>query len=233
MIARMTQGGAWAIVPVKRFDRAKSRLAGVFTPSERAALAKAMLGDVLEQLLCARSLSGVVVVTDDADACAMAAEFGFETEADPREDGVNDAVLRGVGYARARGASAIVVAPGDIPFVTARELEAVVSALASASVALAPAARDGGTNILGLAPPDAISPAFGENSFARHHAAAKALGAEAFVLALPGASRDIDVAADLAAAATLAGGRRTRAWLVRFDLAKRSVSERQCYRGTP
>ncbi len=232
MMLRRTEGEAWAIVPVKRFDRAKSRLAGVLRPGERATLAKAMLGDVLEQLRRTEGLAGVAVVTGDDDARAMAADFGFETVTDPSETGVNDAVMIGVRRLCARGASIALVVPGDSPVVTADEIRSVLSALASASVALAPAARDGGTNILAMEPPDAITPAFGRDSAARHVAAAKAIGDEPIVLALAGASRDIDIAADIVCDATLAGGRRTRACLDRLDIARRLAGEEQFERAT-
>ena len=226
MTARRVEGGAWAIVPVKRFDRAKSRLSAVLAPGERALLAKAMLGDVLDQLARAPSLRGVVVVTGDADARALADEFGFDVAADPRDEGVNAAVLRGITHARACGASAVVVVPGDIPFVTVGELDIALGALAAANVALARAARDGGTNMLALCPLDAIAPAFGEDSFARHVAATRASGSEALVFDLAGASRDIDVAADLVGLAAFSGGQRTRACLLGFDVAGRVESAR-------
>ena len=50
MISRAPLGRVWAVVPVKRFDQAKQRLSGVLDSAGRAALAAAMLGDVLEQL---------------------------------------------------------------------------------------------------------------------------------------------------------------------------------------
>jgi 2-phospho-L-lactate/phosphoenolpyruvate guanylyltransferase len=48
--SRTPLGGAWAVIPVKRFDQAKQRLSQVLDSTGRAALAAAMLGDVLEQL---------------------------------------------------------------------------------------------------------------------------------------------------------------------------------------
>jgi 2-phospho-L-lactate guanylyltransferase len=93
----------------------------------------------------------------------------------------------------------------------------VLAKLERTSVVLTPAARDGGTNILGLSPPNVITPAFGPNSFARHCALARDLTSA--VIPLEGAGRDIDVPADLAhipVAAMSASGARTIACLRRL-----------------
>jgi 2-phospho-L-lactate guanylyltransferase len=142
-------GGAWAVVPVKRFDQAKQRLSGVLTAPRVAALAAAMLGDVLEQLSGTVGLAGVLVVTSDAKAAAIAESFGAIVLTDPADSGINDAVAHGVHKLGSLEASAAIILPSDIPFVTGAELSIVLAALGRAPVVLTPAARDGGTNILG------------------------------------------------------------------------------------
>ena len=184
------------MVPVKRFERAKQRLSRVLDSAGRAALAAAMLGDVLEQLSGTAGLAGVLVVTSDTEATASAGGFGAVVITDPADSGVNDAVARGITKLSSLGASAAIIAPGDIPFVTSAELGIVLAALDQTAVVLTPASRDGGTNILGLSPPDVIAPAFGPDSFARHRALAR--GLRPAVIPLEGASHDIDEPADLA-----------------------------------
>jgi 2-phospho-L-lactate guanylyltransferase len=216
-------GETWAIVPVKRFDRAKTRLADTLSPADRTALAKAMLGDVLDQLARTEGIDGVLVVTCDAEAGVIASSFGANVLADPVETGVNDAVLLGIRKLDVPGKSGVVVVPGDLPFLTAGELRVIVAALTHTPVVLAPAARDGGTNILALSPPGVMAPAFGRDSLARHVAAAKAIGLRPAILTLEGASHDIDVAADLVFDAGLRVGSRTRAFLRRFEVAASPV----------
>jgi 2-phospho-L-lactate guanylyltransferase len=184
------------VVPAKRFDQAKQRLSGVRDGAARAALAAAMLGDVLEQLSGAAGLAGVLVVTSDTEATAIAGSFGAAVLADPADSGVNDAVAYGVSKLGLLGASAAIIAPSDIPFVTSEEISSVLAALEQTAVVLAPATRDGGTNILGLSPPDVIAPAFGPDSFARHCELARDL--RPAVIPLEGAGHDIDEPADLA-----------------------------------
>jgi 2-phospho-L-lactate guanylyltransferase len=196
MISRAPLGRVWAVIPVKRFDQAKQRLSGVLDSAGRAALAAAMLGDVLEQLSGTAGVTGVLVVTSDTEATAIAGSFGAAVLNDPADSGVNDAVAYGVSKLGLLGASAAIIAPSDIPFVTSEEISSVLAALEQTAVVLAPAARDGGTNILGLSPPDVIAPAFGPDSFARHCALARDL--RPAVIPLEGAGHDIDEPADLA-----------------------------------
>ena len=206
------------MVPVKRFDQAKQRLSGLLDSAGRAALAAAMLGDVLEQLSRTAGLAGVLVVTSDMEATAIAGSFGAAVLTDPADSGVNDAVAYGVSKLGSLGASAAIIAPSDIPFVTREELSSVLAALEQAAVVLTPATRDGGTNILGLSPPDVIAPAFGPDSFARHCALARDF--QPAVIPLEGAGRDIDVPADLALGPVSANSRpgaRTLACLRRLE----------------
>lgn len=227
MIARAHSHGTWAVIPAKRFDRAKQRLVGSIAHAGCAALAAAMLGDVLEQLSRTEGLAGILVVTRDAEAAAIARSFAAAVLVDPVESGTNDAVAYGIREVSSMGASAAIVVPGDIPFVTSAELGIVLAGLAQAPVVLVPAARDGGTNILGLSPPDAMAPAFGPDSFARHCAAARDL--RPAIIPLYGAGHDIDVAADLAFEAVVAksgSGIRTVACLHRLRGASSSPLER-------
>ena len=196
MISRGSLDRVWAVVPVKRFDQAKQRLSEVLHGAGRAALAAAMLGDVLEQLSETAGLTGVLVVTSDTEAAALAGSFGAAVLNDPVDSGVNDAVAYGVSRLGRLGASSAIIAPSDIPFVTSAELSSLLAALEQTPVVLTPALRDGGTNVLGLSPPDLLAPAFGPDSLARHRAAARDL--RPAVISLEGAGRDIDVPADLA-----------------------------------
>lgn len=226
----MTPAGTWAIVPVKRFDRAKTRLAPVLSWAERKALAEAMLGDVLEALTRSGAFVGTLVVTSDAEAAAVGRRFATAVIDDPQDAGTNAAVVRGVRCLSRWGAGSVVVVPADLPFVTAAELRSVPDVLRDVPVAIVPATRDGGTNVLAMSPPDVIAPAFGCGSFDRHVAAAIAAGIDPALMRLEGGGRDIDVPADLDFAAGGGGGRRTRACIERCKFAA-SAEPAQTFEG--
>ncbi|MGB3387345.1 MAG: 2-phospho-L-lactate guanylyltransferase [Pseudaminobacter sp.] len=210
------RGGIWALVPVKRLDRAKSRLAPVLDADERKTLATAMLCDVLGTVSHVDGLSGILVVTGDGQAASIAAGFGATVVSDPVEGGLNAAVRHGMRWLDAEHEAGAIVVPGDVPFVTSAELGAVLGAMRSSQIVIAPARRDGGTNILAMKPPSLLAPSFGPDSFARHVAGARALGIEPRTLMLEGAGHDIDVASDLAFYEGEGLANRTRACIGRF-----------------
>lgn len=216
MTNEITRNEPWALVPVKRFDLAKSRLAERLGPAERIDLARAMLEDVVEQIAQTERFAGVLVVTGDAEAAAIAHDFSAQVLTDLTENGTNEAVLQGLRNLDDAGKTKVVIVPSDIPFVTASELHDVLLALERVPIVIAPAARDGGTNILALSPPHVMTPAFGPDSFARHIACAASIGLQPAILKLEGAAHDIDVAADLVVDGRLQAGARTRLCLDRF-----------------
>lgn len=208
--------GVCALLPVKRFDGAKTRLAPFMSAAERAALAEAMLLDVLDVLMAARGLAAIVIVTGDAALAARADALGVRVIDDPVEAGTNDAVALGLERLKVWNVERVLIVPGDIPYLGVVEIEAALAALTRTAVVLAPARRDGGTNLLGLSPPDAIAPAFGAESFARHLAAASAKGIRPVILPSAGAGHDIDVPSDLTPETGGGPAPRTRAIIDKF-----------------
>jgi 2-phospho-L-lactate guanylyltransferase len=98
---------------------------------------------------------------------------------------------------------AAALLPGDCPLLDAAELDAAVARLPARGVAVVPDRHGTGTNALLLAPPDAIEPAFGEGSRARHERLARSAGVECRVEPLASLATDVDTAADLAVLAEL------------------------------
>jgi 2-phospho-L-lactate guanylyltransferase len=182
----------WAVVPAKSFARAKARLAPLLDADLRQELARAMLEDVLAALRQVDELSGILLVSGDASARDIAAAHGAKSIDDAIEEGPNAAIRLALPVLRDWQADAMVVIPCDIPGIEANELSRILRVLRDASVVLVRAARDGGTNLLGCSPIDAIEPCFGANSFARHVQAAKSAGLEPHIFAAQSLMYDID-----------------------------------------
>ena len=218
--------GIWAVVPVKDGTAAKGRLAGVLDRRERRELFRAMLEDVLSCLARVDGLSGTIVVTRDARASALARTHGARVIREARNEGQSAAVRAAAAVLGAEGATTLLAVPGDVPMIGEGDIEAVIDAHGPApSVTLVPA-RDGrGTNCLVCSPPDALAPAFGTDSFARHRAAARRLGITAEVVILPGLGLDVDTPGDLEAllARPLSGS--TGAYLGASGIAARLGSQ--------
>jgi 2-phospho-L-lactate guanylyltransferase len=189
----------WAIIPVKAAPESKSRLAGVLDAPARAALVDAMLARVLEAALGARNVARVALL----GAPRTAPPAGVDLLVDP-DRGLNAAVAVALAEAAAQGASRVVFIHGDLPTVSARDLELLAAAPAG-EIAIAPDRHGTGTNALSLPLPEAggFSFAFGPDSFALHNAAAQRLGLKVEEIHSPGLARDVDEPEDLAVAADL------------------------------
>jgi len=218
----MNRAGVIAIVPVKRFAAAKSRLAPLLSPEERAALSAAMLGDVLAAISAAPGVTAAVVVTAEPLAAAIAALHGAEVIDDGEGDDLNHAILLGATAVGRRAAEGMLVVPSDVPQVTSRVLGQAARHLRGGRAAvLAPAKADGGTNLLGLSPPGMIAPAFGPGSFARHRCALLAAGVAPLIVADDDIGCDIDRPDDLAAFSSATSETRTRAFLAAIGIGDR------------
>ncbi|HLY46030.1 MAG TPA: 2-phospho-L-lactate guanylyltransferase [Stellaceae bacterium] len=214
--------GVWAVVPVKDTAGAKQRLAPALPPSLRQALALAMLEDVLAALAEVRNFAGRVLVTTDAGARRLAARYGAECWEEGTGDGHTGAVTAAARRLARDGRAAMLTLPGDIPLVTAQEIERLIGAhLPAPSFTIAPSHDEKGSNAILMSPPDAVKLRFGDDSFWPHLAAARARGIAPTVLHLPGIALDIDNPGDLAHFAGL--GSRTRAGLWLADNQRRTL----------
>jgi 2-phospho-L-lactate/phosphoenolpyruvate guanylyltransferase len=95
---------------------AKSRLAPVLGPDERAALVVHMLRDVLDALGACDPLAGIALVTPDAEVAALAERHGalVVEEGPGQAAGPNAAVREGRRVLLERAAAAMIVIPGDV-----------------------------------------------------------------------------------------------------------------------
>lgn len=200
-----TGAAAWSVVvPVKRLERAKTRLD--LPSGDRVRLAAAMAGDTVAAALAAPSVTRVVVVTDDEVAAAAVRSLGADVVADEPAAGMNDALRHGIAVARRETAVAVATLSADLPALTGGALDAALARVRHAAV-VADAARTGTTLLAAAAGVDVV-PQYGEGSLARHVAA----GAQDITGQVSQRLRlDVDTLADLAAAVALGTGPRTAA----------------------
>ena len=217
---------ATAIVPVKRFGEAKQRLLGMLDRPQRAAVVKAMLADVLAALGRAGNLERIVIVTGEgrAERIALSAAQRMNTPLevlrDPADRGHSEAAVLGIIRARALGAEAVALLPGDCPLVDPGELDAALDRLGDGVVGVVPDRHGTGTNALLMAPADAIGPAFGPGSRDRHLSRAKRAGHAAELEELESLALDLDTPEDLLALSSLLADAPARAPKTAAELAK-------------
>ncbi|MCU0314288.1 MAG: 2-phospho-L-lactate guanylyltransferase [Solirubrobacteraceae bacterium] len=197
-----------AVLPVKRFDRAKARLAeGGLRPSDRVALATGMFTDVIEALGRTENIDDVVVVTSEKNAEVLARSYGNQVISDGDEDGHSEAAQRGIDWAVGEGAFHALLLPGDAPLLDAAQLDHLVERLSDEpEVVIVPDRHGTGTNALFLTPPDVIRPSFGPGSRERHEQLAREAGAAVRIEDVPCLHLDVDTCADLDVLGEALGG---------------------------
>ena len=198
------------LVPVKNLSAAKQRLAPVLDQPSRTVLAQAMLHDVLTALHGWKMRPKVAVVTSDAYATSLAAEYEFEIIPDPENPGETGAIEMATRWCVERGADSTLVIPADIPLIQAWELEEILKHAPAEGSVLVPAGDGRGTNAAFRRPANLFPLRFGNDSFKPHHAAAQATGKACVVLQLPGIAVDVDNPADLQQLMALPGDARAQ-----------------------
>lgn len=201
---------SWTVVvPVKRLGAAKSRLRGALPAVPHEELALALAADTVRAVRACPAVAEVLVVTDDPRVAEEVAAAGARVVADPAA-GLNAAFRHGAAAAGPHAAVAGLTA--DLPALRPAELAAALRAVPTRRpgvrgfVADAPGS---GTVLLAAPAGTALAPRFGPDSAAAHAAS----GALPLRGAWPSLRRDVDTAADLAAAARLGLGPRTSALL--------------------
>jgi len=158
-------GQSWAIViPVKRLDRAKTRLTVAAPLRRRLALAMAL--DTLDAALRCESVDTVIVVTDEPEVATVARDRGAVVVADEPDDGLNAALRHGA--ARAPGGAGVAAVAADLPALRPDELDGLLRAAAAHPVSVVADAAGSGTTLYAAAGQAKFDPRFGPDSLAAH-----------------------------------------------------------------
>jgi 2-phospho-L-lactate guanylyltransferase len=188
----------WAILPVKRIGSAKQRLRDALSAAERKELFRNMLADVMSAISQSGSLAGLLVVTQDPEAQALAKSYRARILVTDADEGQSAAVTAAAIMLSREGVRNIITLPSDVPLMTATDIDTVCNSLAAApAMTIVPNSDDTGSNSIACSPPCAIPCGFGEKSFARHLLAADRYGVQSQILRLAGLALDIDVGSDL------------------------------------
>ncbi len=180
------------LIPVKTLSNAKQRLGDAYDQHHRTLLAEAMLRDVLTAVSEVDERVSVFLVTGDARAAALAADFGFGVVEDRRNESETAAIAMATEYCAELGYDTTIVIPGDIPLITSDELNRVLDAAPPEGVVIVPAYDRRGSNCVLRRPANVIPLRFGNDSFLPHCEAVRRAGKPLIILEMPGIGLDID-----------------------------------------
>ena len=189
----------FAIVPVKRFENAKTRLSSMLDTEDRIRLSSLMLEDTLQILSVAPQLTQVIIVSADKRADEIATKHGAKFLPEEKEKGVNSAVALADGYCiEKEAADATIVIPHDLPL-----LDSIVISKAcelaekeSTCIVICPSVRYDGTNMLLRKPPSVIGTFYETDSYNMHVRTAIKLGIPVKPLLSKSLMYDIDTPED-------------------------------------
>ena len=136
----------YAIIPVKSFSKAKTRLN--LPQIKRELLCKEMLEEVLRTLSECKSIDNIVIVSRDDSAIKLGKSFGAIQIFDD-DLGVNQAVDLADQHLSDLECDCSVIFPQDIPMMESSDVDSLLGFLKSSrSVMLVPSRQFNGTNAL-------------------------------------------------------------------------------------
>jgi 2-phospho-L-lactate guanylyltransferase len=191
------------VIPIKRFERGKTRLGERLSDAARAQLSRSMFERVLAASLACPQLSGALVLTDSDDIARDVKNCGAEVLVDPEDGAATLGTLIDAAFAhlRAQGVGVALVLMGDLPQVEPRDLSALLTALETTDLVLAPDLSGTCTNAMALRfgpAADRFKTAFGgPGSLELHAHFARELGLRVRVEENPRLGLDLDLPADL------------------------------------
>jgi 2-phospho-L-lactate guanylyltransferase len=188
----------FAIVPIKRFENAKTRLSSILDTDDRIRLSLLMLKDTLQILSAVHSLSQLITVSADKRVGEIAVKYGANFLLEEKERGVNSAVALADSYCMKKAADATMVIPHDLPLLDSTDISKACELAENESrcIVICPSLRYDGTNMLLRKPPSIIATFYDADSYNMHVKAAIRLGIPVKRLFSKALMHDIDTPED-------------------------------------
>jgi len=161
-----------AIIPVKTFSKAKSRLD--LSPQQVEELCKVMLEEILYTLSISPQIEKTIMITKEEKAISIAEKYNTITIRDEDEESVNSAVALADKYLLENNFDASIVFPQDIPFIKTQDIDFMLNYKMHPNFAIiVPSRRFDGTNALARMPVDLMKTHYDEDSYKIHMNTAK------------------------------------------------------------
>lgn len=185
-----------AIIPVKTFSRAKTRLNLSQEKTEK--ICEAMLESVLQNVTHSDLIEKTVLVSKDEKALNIGKKFGALGIYDESEQGVNSAVFLADEYFSKEGFEATMVFPQDIPLIQPEDVQTLYQMRTSGRcVLVVPSRKFDGTNALFRTPTNVMETHYDEDSYKIHLNTAEKRDARSALVLIRRIMLDIDDQSDL------------------------------------
>jgi 2-phospho-L-lactate/phosphoenolpyruvate guanylyltransferase len=161
-----------AIIPVKTFSNAKTRLE---LPTEKVEkLCKIMLEEILQVLSTTPKIEKIILITKEKKAIEIGKNFNTVIIIDEKEESVNQAVSLADEYLLENNFNASVVFPQDIPNIKTQDIDFMLKYQMHPNfVIIVPSRKFDGTNALVRMPTDIMKTHYDNDSYRNHMRTAK------------------------------------------------------------
>mgnify|MGYP003321716873 FL=1 len=184
-----------AIIPVKTFSQAKTRL--TLSKIQKELLCKIMLEEVLRTISKSKSIDNIAIVSKDEDAMKLGKQFGA-LEIYDNDQGVNAAISLADKHISDKEYDCSVIFPQDIPIMEPSDIDNLLSFLkSSSSVIIVPSLQFNGTNALVRCPADIMETQYDRGSYSYQLRAARTITQNISVAFIRRIMLDIDDDSDL------------------------------------
>ncbi len=185
-----------AIIPVKTFSRAKTRLN--LDDVQRKKLCTVMLEEILHMLSTSPRIDETVVITREPKALEICKKFYAHVILDEKEEGVNSAIAQTDRYILEKEFDASIILPQDIPFIKPQDIDYMIEHIVPPNSAIiVPSRKFDGTNAFVRMPPCIVPTYYDEGSYKAHIDVARRHTSNVSLLFLKRVMWDIDVWEDV------------------------------------
>ena len=161
-----------AIIPVKTFSNAKTRLD--LSQHQKEDLCKVMLEEILHIISISPQIEKTIIVTKEEKAIKIGKKFNAIIIIDEKEESVNSAVALADKYLLENDFHASIVFPQDIPYIKTQDIDFMLNYKMHPNfVIIVPSRRFDGTNALVRMPIDLMKTHYDEDSYKIHMSTAK------------------------------------------------------------
>lgn len=185
-----------AIIPVKTFSNAKSRLG--LSQEKTTHLCKIMLELVLGSISQSKAITKSILVSRDENAFEIGKRFDAVQIFEDSERGVNHAVSLADRYLAENGFDVSVVFPQDIPLIQPQDITSLIKfQTMKPSLLVVPSRKFDGTNALVRTPVDVIETHYDEDSYKIHLTTGKSRNISTSFVLISRIMWDVDSRSDL------------------------------------
>ena len=184
-----------AIIPVKSFSKAKTRLS--ISSEKTVDICKIMLNEVLQTISSTNKIDNTIIVSRDESAFDIGKKFNVIQVFDESESGVNNAISLADDYISDSEFDTSVILPQDIPFFNTSDLDNLFSFFQKNSVIIVPSRHFNGTNALLRNPAKIMTTRYDEGTYKSHLDQAKSSNIDLSLLLIRRLMLDIDAKDDI------------------------------------